>query len=65
MHGSKRASLLVEKLIHDYPDGCHLEKKSQKAIDTLLAQRQDVLRKMLGSAQMLQENLSNRYVMLC
>ena len=61
MRRARAASNMVETLIREYPAGCHLEEKSQTAIDAILAARQNVLKKMLGSAHMLQENLNIRY----
>ena len=61
MRGARGASNMVETLIREYPAGCHLEKKTQSAIDAILAKRQNVLKRMLGSAHMLQDNLNNRY----
>ena len=57
---AKRSPAIVETLIREYPSSCQIEQKSQTAIDNLLARRQDILKKMLGSAQMLQETLSSR-----
>ena len=60
----RRPSYLVEKLIRGYPAGLHLDDAPRTSTDALLAQRQTVLRKMLGYAQMLQENLNKRFVLL-